>query len=256
MEFAVRRTMWAFALGLLTAGVGCQGTGNRKAESSWCSQGACDDSAPEPKRISLRRQPKYETKTSCTTCAPSTCSTCAPGKAAAPVGDTIVPSPSVTPAVPDAPRPLPKQLPEANAARAGSLILPAAALHPTSNLGAGVEVVSGVSAPVAPTGSTIPIGVVPPPADQPSTFTVRFGAADDYRTLVGQVAQFRRTWRLRYAALESDDRHGGSVILVGDQLDALRDGQVVRVVGSIVPSDDRSAGARFQVQRIEIIEAK
>ena len=66
--------------------------------------------------------------------------------------------------------------------------------------------------------------------------------------------QFRRAWKLRYAAVESEDKYGGSVTLVGDQLDNLHDGAMIRVEGSVVSSDDRAGGARYQVSRVEVIE--
>lgn len=87
-----------------------------------------------------------------------------------------------------------------------------------------------------------------------NTMTVRFGQANNYQVVVGQVYQFRRAWKLRYAAVESDDKYGGSLSLIGEGFDNLKDGQMVRVEGVILPSDDRAAGARYQVQRIEVIE--
>ena len=87
-----------------------------------------------------------------------------------------------------------------------------------------------------------------------STMTVRFGESNDYQTLVGQVSQFRHTWRLRYTAVESEDKLGGSVILVGNDLDQLKDGQMVRVQGSVLPGDDRTTGTRYQVTHFDVIE--
>jgi hypothetical protein len=72
-------------------------------------------------------------------------------------------------------------------------------------------------------------------------------------TLSGEVQEFRRTWRLRYAAIDAEDAHGGSVILTGEGLSRLRDGQSVRVVGALAPAEDRSSPPRFQVQFLEVI---
>ena len=87
-----------------------------------------------------------------------------------------------------------------------------------------------------------------------STMTVRFGESNDYGTLVGQVSQFRHTWRLRYTAVESEDKLGGSVILVGNDLDQLKEGQMVRVQGAVLPGDDRATGTRYQVTHFDVIE--
>lgn len=87
-----------------------------------------------------------------------------------------------------------------------------------------------------------------------NTMTVRFGQANNYQVVVGQLSQFRRGWKLRYAAVESDDKYGGSLSLVGENLDSLKDGQMVRVEGMVLPSDDRASGARYQVHRVEVIE--
>ena len=84
--------------------------------------------------------------------------------------------------------------------------------------------------------------------------TVRFGHANNYQFVVGQVYQFRRSWRLRYTAVESDDKYGGSFTLIGDNLENLKDGQMVRVEGLVLPSDDRVAGSRYQVNRVEVLE--
>ncbi|MFO0865706.1 MAG: hypothetical protein U0744_13820 [Gemmataceae bacterium] len=82
---------------------------------------------------------------------------------------------------------------------------------------------------------------------------VKLGAANDYKALTGHVTSFRKSWRLRYAAVESEDVHGGSVVLNGAGLDRLKDGQLIRVQGSIIPPTDRNQPATFQVQAIEIL---
>lgn len=114
--------------------------------------------------------------------------------------------------------------------------------------GPGVQVVS--SQPAVERSASIP-GL---PIVQDNVVTVRFGESNNYQTVVGQVFQFRRNWKVRYAALESDDKYGGSLTLVGEGLDNLKDGQMVRVQGTLIPSDDRAAGARYQVHRVDVIE--
>jgi hypothetical protein len=122
---------------------------------------------------------------------------------------------------------------------------PALATSPPP-LGPGIETITSGGAPIllANGDKLIP----------QSTMTVRFGESNDYGTLVGQVSQFRHTWRLRYTAVESEDKLGGSVILVGADLDQLKEGQMVRVQGSVMPGDDRATGTRYQVTRFEVLE--
>jgi hypothetical protein len=79
------------------------------------------------------------------------------------------------------------------------------------------------------------------------------GAAEDHRTLTGHVTSFRKTWRLRYAGIEAEDVFGGSVALNGPGLERLRDGQLVRVQGTIVSASDRGQPAVFEVKSIEVL---
>jgi hypothetical protein len=115
-------------------------------------------------------------------------------------------------------------------------------------LGPGIEMVSNGGAPI-----TLPNGDKVMPQ---TTMTIRFGESNNYQTLVGQVSQFRHAWRLRFAGVESEDKLGGSVILVGGDLDQLRDGQMVRVTGSVLPGDDRASGTRYQVTHVEVLEPR
>lgn len=70
-------------------------------------------------------------------------------------------------------------------------------------------------------------------------------------TLTGEVYQFRKNWRLRYAPLDAEDAHGGSVILNGNGLELLQEGQRVRVVGAYRQDDGVT---RFSVQTLDILE--
>ncbi len=99
-------------------------------------------------------------------------------------------------------------------------------------------------------GSVQPDSVAPKKAAN-----VKSVQADGYQTLVGQVHQFRKTWRLRYASIEQNDPHGGSIILESDgDLSALRDGSTIRVRGILIPATDRTTGASYRVQNFEIVE--
>jgi len=72
---------------------------------------------------------------------------------------------------------------------------------------------------------------------------------------VGRVQEWRKTLRLRYAAIEQEDAHGGSVLLEGKaDIQQLRDGQHVRVRGTLIPAEGRTDSARFRVDAIEILD--
>ncbi len=132
------------------------------------------------------------------------------------------------------------------------------------------EIPSRISAPAkveiptkaeAPAKQDLPARVTAPPTaevpapKQDAPGRPAYGHTEGYRVLMGQVQQWRRTWRLRYAALESEDPHGGSVTLLGGaELDRLREGQHVRVRGLLLPADDAQNSARYQVDAIEPIE--
>jgi hypothetical protein len=139
----------------------------------------------------------------------------------------------------------------ANAVRKDQIVQSAAAPQnlPASGVGygAGVDVVG------SPTNDSAPV-VAGDKAIANKVASVRIGQINDYKAVVGQVYQFRRAWKLRFAAVESDDIYGGSFTLVGSNLEHLKDGQTVRVEGTILPSEDRVSAARYQVSRIEILE--
>jgi hypothetical protein len=64
-----------------------------------------------------------------------------------------------------------------------------------------------------------------------------------------------RGWRLFYSRPDEEDAHGGSALLVGDpgQLDALEDGQRVRVTGRFLNPESGSAGAPYQVESLQVL---
>jgi hypothetical protein len=75
------------------------------------------------------------------------------------------------------------------------------------------------------------------------------------KSLTGQVQEWRKTWRLRYAEVDQVDPHGGCVLLEGSpELAKLRDGQRVRVRGTLIPAEDRAGNARYRVESIEILD--
>lgn len=163
--------------------------------------------------------------------------TSAPAAGGATISEPIVTTPEdLKPAASEkAPTPTPTELPP----------VPDAPSKTTSNYGPGVQM---VSTPIAEPPPAAP----PATAEQKPAEKIANGQSNNYQTLVGEVYQYRKSWRLRYAAIDSDDAHGGAVVLTGDHLEGLREGLKVRVNGAITGSD--TAGTHYQVHRIEILE--
>jgi hypothetical protein len=84
------------------------------------------------------------------------------------------------------------------------------------------------------------------------TADARFAHADDYGWLVGEVAysHAKKSWRLRYASVDETDRYGGSVTLEGTGLDDLKDGQVVKVEGSVLNPESRDPSPGYRVTTV------
>jgi hypothetical protein len=83
--------------------------------------------------------------------------------------------------------------------------------------------------------------------------SIHFGPQNNFQSITGQIHNFKGTWRLRYASVESADPFGGCVTIVGEGLDVLREGQLVRVQGVILPPADRTSPHRYQATRVEIL---
>lgn len=85
-----------------------------------------------------------------------------------------------------------------------------------------------------------------------------FGHASDYSWISGELSYLhvRNVWRVRYASCDEDDPYGGSLTLTETgPMDAFKDGQMVRVEGTIVTSDtaNKAAGAIYRVRSIQPI---
>jgi hypothetical protein len=138
-----------------------------------------------------------------------------------------------------------------------SEIVPVAAVQiqksPSANYGPGVEVVSSQPSLHAngPGAEIVTSEIDAVRAADPSERQIK-----NYQVVVGRVYQFRRAWTLCYTAVEFDDKYGGSFRLVGDNLDNLKDGQMVRVEGSVLPSHDRTTSPFYEVDRVEVIMPK
>jgi hypothetical protein len=72
---------------------------------------------------------------------------------------------------------------------------------------------------------------------------------------MGAVTSWRKTWRLRYASPDAEDPHGGRVILVGDPaIERLKEGQIVRARGFLIPAADRNSPPQLHVESMEIFD--
>jgi hypothetical protein len=103
------------------------------------------------------------------------------------------------------------------------------------------------------------LGSESPPATQKTTTTPNAqnanSAADKFKVVTGQVTLYRKAWRLRYADITQEDPYGGVLVLdVGPELSELRDGQRVRVRGTLVPPVDRNGPAHYRVTAIEMLD--
>jgi hypothetical protein len=82
-----------------------------------------------------------------------------------------------------------------------------------------------------------------------------FSHSADYTELTGQIQHSRitRGWRLRYAPVDEVDPYGGSVTLVEEaKLSGLKDGDMVRVHGRFLKSDERGTAPRYEVDAIQL----
>jgi hypothetical protein len=83
-----------------------------------------------------------------------------------------------------------------------------------------------------------------------------FAHARDYTWLCGRVEYSRlsKGWRLRYASVEEADRFGGSVTLVPDpKLDALKEGQYVRVAGHLA-GEAAGLSPQYEVESVTPVQ--
>jgi hypothetical protein len=106
------------------------------------------------------------------------------------------------------------------------------------------EVIAGSPAP------SVPPVVVRGAREETATAAAPYGHAPDYRWLTGELrySPARGAWCLHYAGGEEDDRHGGSVTLVGiGSTTHLRAGQAVRVEGEMIDIGSREPSPPYRV---------
>jgi hypothetical protein len=84
----------------------------------------------------------------------------------------------------------------------------------------------------------------------------RFAHAENYGWLVGEVqySHVKKTWRLRYASVDEDDRYGGSVTLDGGtHTGELKEGQIVKIEGKLMDPESREVSPAYQVFNISAV---
>lgn len=83
------------------------------------------------------------------------------------------------------------------------------------------------------------------------------GHAADFSWIIGelQYSNSKKTWRLRYQNLDSDDSFGGSVTLTGADhlMEQFTSGQLVRVQGEVL-DHGKTLAPRYRVSSINIVQ--
>ncbi len=131
---------------------------------------------------------------------------------------------------------------------------------------------AATAAPAAPAAPTAPdawsaVGQTPAAAPEPSlpapsTASVQtpavpreaFSHSEDYSVLTGSVQPCNQGWRLRYAPFDTEDQHGGCVVLEGGDATGLQDGCQVHVEGKLIPSPERNGTPTFEVRTLDILQ--
>ncbi len=91
-----------------------------------------------------------------------------------------------------------------------------------------------------------------------SSLKAGHGHAADYTWLTGELEHLRarNVWRLRYAPFDQEDRHGGTVVLVGDGLPAdCKRGQIVHVEGQLVNPESDEPRPPYWVRSFRVLKA-
>src|SRR5262249_14324980 len=142
--------------------------------------------------------------------------------------------------------------------RTGSEPVMQASIMPVGSVGSGIETIPGTPQSSSNQVRQIPVTVAPqqevviaPESVGAKERTiainsvdVHYGQADNYKTITGQVETYRKTLRLRFTSIDQEDPFGGVVVLDGGaELAQLRDGQHIRVVGTMIPAESRTASA-------------
>lgn len=110
--------------------------------------------------------------------------------------------------------------------------------------------------------ATVAMSTAPKPKPSAAAPGSKYGHADDYTWISGQVQYSRlsKSWRLRYAPVDQVDAYGGSVTPVWDvddkQLENLQDGQFIRVQGRMQDVEAKTPAPRYRVSSVYMLEDK
>jgi len=88
------------------------------------------------------------------------------------------------------------------------------------------------------------------------TATSAFNHSSDYGSLTGelQYVHVRKTWCVRYASSDEEDRYGGKVTLIETgPMTGYSDGQIVRVEGQLSNADSHEPAPTFRVRSIQAV---
>lgn len=108
---------------------------------------------------------------------------------------------------------------------------------------------------VAAVGKVEKPASVSPPATKPPIH--RLDHAADYSWVQGRLTRVHSRggyWQVRYAGLDQSDRHGGQVILVGSATEGLKEGDMVRVRGSVLGYDGKLRGTKYRATGIQLVD--
>lgn len=95
------------------------------------------------------------------------------------------------------------------------------------------------------------------PAGPESYVVAERGHSPNYEWLVGELHYIasKDQWRLRYAAIDQEDKYGGAVTLKGGRqwLNTMRHGMMVRVEGRLADADSRDPSPDYLVRDISTL---
>src|SRR5262249_17816797 len=83
-----------------------------------------------------------------------------------------------------------------------------------------------------------------------------FSHSSDYTSLTGelQYVHVRKSWCVRYASVDEEDRYGGKVTLIETgPMTGYSDGQIVKVEGQLANPDAREPCPAFRVRNMEAV---
>ena len=251
--FTITRTrVWLGAGAMLLAGlgVGCQHTCHNKCSSC--------DAKPACSVCSTGSKHKIVAKSTTTVVSEAGKATAVPSESApiatapaAPAAPAVTMTPVSNDRFPHADKPV-FTLPE-----------PPASLPPVT----AEKPKTQVDQPAPAVAKTEPNTVVLPPVGH-EVFVPRrsfaditakpeFGRAPDYSWLTGELSYLpqKQQWRLRFAAIDEEDKYGGSVTLDARiELQSYQSGQLVRVEGAMLDPESREVAPKYRVKEISRIK--